>query len=199
MITRPAWSEQLRLATASLPVQLHASDDLAGDMRAVAAIAAAGTGPLVIANADILTQGEALAGLVADPRVATGVLVTQWRASRFAAFGLQSLRNSVLNAGTGYHHLTDATERFLGVVKVAAVHRGELRDAATELGTLLEPGLPEDWRRASELKARQWHDALQRARGRRGAAGPPWWTLPRSSAGSQPAARTRPRCCCARS
>ena len=164
LITRPAWSEQCAsaLAGAPLPVQLHASADLAADMRAVAAIAASGAGPLVLANADILTQGEALAGLLADPRVATGVLVTQWRASRFAAFGIQSLRGFVLNAGTGYHHLTDATERFLGVVKVAPAHRDALRGAATELGELLEQGLPDDWRRASELKRRRWNEALQR-------------------------------------
>jgi len=164
LITRTEWVPQLEpaLAGAHTPVRLHASDDLAGDMRAVAAIAAAGAGPLVIANADVLTQGEALAGLVADPRIATGVLVTQWRASRFAAFGIQSLRDRVLNAGSAYHHVTDATERFLGVIKVAPDHRGELLGVATELGELLGGGLPEEWRRASELKRRQWHAALER-------------------------------------
>ena len=164
VITRGAWTSELEsaLGDAASPVRLHAADDLAGDMRAVAAIAAAGAGPLVIANASILTQGEALAGLVADPRVTTGVLVTQWRATRFTAFGIQSLRGFVLNAGSGYHHVTGATERFLDVIKVGAAHRGDLLRVATELGALLEPGLPEDWRRASEIKQRQWREALER-------------------------------------
>ena len=48
---------------------------------------ARGAGALVVANADILTQGEALAGLLADPRIATGMLTTTVRrVQRYMAF-----------------------------------------------------------------------------------------------------------------
>ena len=122
----------------------------------------------MIASADVLTQGEALAGLLADPRIATGVLVTQWRASRFMAFGAYSRRGLVLNAGSAYHGVRHVTERFLGVVKVAAAHRGTARRRANELAAVLEGPLPEDWRRASELREREWRLALAR-RAARGA------------------------------
>ena len=164
VITRPRWEPQLQSALSGASVAMHlvACDDLAGDLRAVAAITAAGDGPLVIANADLLTQGEALAGLLADPRIATGVLVTQWRVSRFMAFGAYSRRGLVLNAGSPYHGVRHVSERFLGVLKVAAAHRSQLRDAANELAAVLDGPLPEDWRRASELREREWRLALAR-------------------------------------
>src|SRR5687768_3720828 len=67
VITRPAWSG--RLAAHFGDAVIHSSSGLAGDMRAIAEIADMSGGSVVIANADILTQGEVLAGLIADPRI----------------------------------------------------------------------------------------------------------------------------------
>src|SRR3954453_526148 len=58
------------------------SDDAAADLRLVAALAGEGSGPLVFAGAEIIPQREALAGLLADPRVNTGILTTSGKIAR---------------------------------------------------------------------------------------------------------------------
>ncbi|MEA2458959.1 MAG: hypothetical protein QOC95_1931, partial [Thermoleophilaceae bacterium] len=76
VITRPEWEGDLRAALAGheIPVSVVASAGAAGDLTAVARIAAGGSGRLILAYADLLTHREALAGLLADPRVPTGIL-----------------------------------------------------------------------------------------------------------------------------
>src|SRR5437868_2486777 len=66
--------DRLRGQLASLGARsVHVID--AGDaLHAVAAIARAGDGPLVIAQGDLLAHREALATLIADPRLDTAVL-----------------------------------------------------------------------------------------------------------------------------
>src|SRR5215212_2188960 len=64
VLTRPDWTAALASAAKR--------QDIAVDVRG-------GDGTLVVANADILTQREALAGLIADPRVPTGMLTTTVR------------------------------------------------------------------------------------------------------------------------
>ena len=154
VVTRPHWTGPVAAHLGD--VEVHASAGLADDMRAVAAIAAGGRGPVVIANAEILTQGEALAGLLADPRLANGVLVTRWAASRLTAPGLQSRVGQVLAAGSAHHHVSNATERFLGVIKLSADERATLARVAARGGELLDAPLPEHWVNTAALKERQW-------------------------------------------
>ena len=76
--------------------------------------------PMVVANADILTQREALAGLLADPRVATGMLTTTVRrVYRYVGFRTRTRRGRVVSAGSPYHYVHGANGTFLGVLKVA--------------------------------------------------------------------------------
>jgi hypothetical protein len=160
VVTRPQWTGPVAAHFGA--VELHASPDPAGDLRAVAAIAAGGTGPIVVANADILTQREALAGLIADPRLPSGILVTSWGTSRIAAPGVQSRFGRVLVAGSLHHGRVNATERFLGVLKVAADTRGTLEEVAARAAELLDGPLPEHWVSTAAFKERQWRRQLYR-------------------------------------
>jgi hypothetical protein len=160
VVTRPRWAGLLGAQLGG--ARVHDSPGLPGDMRAIAAAAAAGEGPMVIANADILTQHEALAGLLADPRLTSGILVTRWAASRMTAPGVQSRVGQVLTVGTAYHHITNATERFLGVIKLAAAERETLARVATRAGEVLDEPPPEHWVNAAALKERQWRRGLYR-------------------------------------
>ena len=75
---------------------------------------------------------------------------------------MQSRVGQVLTAGTAYHHITNATERFLGVIKLAAAERATLARVAGRAGEVLDEPLPEHWANAAALKERQWRLGLYR-------------------------------------
>ena len=164
VITRPAWAAELEplLREAPVAVRLHSCAAVADDMRAIGRIAAEGESAVVIANAEVLTQREALAGLLADPSIATGVLTTRRRIPRFIAFRTQSQRGLIVRAASPYHRVTQYTEVFLGILKVAGEHRRELIQVAERVAGVLDGPLPDSWRRAAEDKERQWRHALHR-------------------------------------
>ena len=164
VITRPSWLPVLDPSTGDrLRVRLQASPDLAGDLRAVEAIARDGAGALVIADADILTQREALAGLLADPRVPTGMLTTTVRrVYRYVGFRTRTRRGRVVSAGTPYHHVSQPNGTFLGVLKLAPDHREALADVAARMAALVDGPLPEGWVEELESKAGRWKLALHR-------------------------------------
>jgi phosphatidylglycerophosphate synthase len=165
VITRPDWAPALepRVDEGRLAVHVHASPDLAADLRAVAALARDGSGTLVVANADILTQGEALAGLLADPRVTTGILATTVRrVQRQMAFRTRGRRGRVVSAGSPYHYIHQPNGTFLGVLKIAPIHRAALADVAGRLAALVDGPLPEGWREELDAKAGRWKLALHR-------------------------------------
>jgi phosphatidylglycerophosphate synthase len=165
VVTRPEWVGELQpLAEGhGVSVRLQPSPDTAADLHAAAAIARAGDGGLVVANADILTQGEALAGLLADPRVTTGMLTTTVRRiQRQMAFRTRGRRGRVVSAATPYHYIHQPNGTFLGVLKIAPVHREALADVATRLAALVDGSLPEGWREELEAKAGRWKLALHR-------------------------------------
>jgi phosphatidylglycerophosphate synthase len=165
VITRPDWIPVLEPSTADrgLAVRFHGSADLADDLRTVAAIARDGNGALVVADADILTQREALAGLLADPRIATGMLTTTVRrVYRYVGFRTRTRRGRVVAAGTPYHYISQPNGTFLGVLKVAPMHREELIDVAGRLAALVDGPLPDGWQDELDAKAGRWKLALHR-------------------------------------
>jgi phosphatidylglycerophosphate synthase len=165
VITRADWAPVLEPSTQGrgVDVQLHQSADLAGDLRAVEAIARTGGGALVVASADILTQREALAGLLADPRIATGMLTTTIRrVYRYVGFRTRTRRGRVVSAGTPYHYISQPNGTFLGVLKVAPIHREQLADIAARLAALVDGPLPAGWQRELDAKAGRWKLALHR-------------------------------------
>ena len=74
-------SEQLRsLGVEEIHVLTRAqSPDVAADIAFVADVARRAPGAVAVIAGDVVTQREALAGLLADPRVGTGVLSTRAR------------------------------------------------------------------------------------------------------------------------
>ena len=89
----------------------------------------------MVANGDILTQREALAGLLADPRVATGMLTTTVRrVYRYVGFRTRTRRGRVVSAGSPYHYVSQPNGTFLGVLKVAPGDRTALADVAGRAG-----------------------------------------------------------------
>jgi hypothetical protein len=157
VLTRPAWSE----AVATTPgVQVHSGEGPAEDLRAIAAIAAAAAGPLVVAYADIVTQREVLAGLLAEPRIRTGVLTTGGNAARPFGFKTRSNRGRIVSAGSPYHSVRRPTGTFLGVLKVAPADRPGVAPVAEQLAALVEPAPPADWQEELEYKAGHWHRML---------------------------------------
>jgi phosphatidylglycerophosphate synthase len=165
VVTRAEWVEALRPLTGghALSVRVEPSAGLASDLRAVAAIAAGRPGGLVVANADVLTQDEVLAGLLADPRVSSGALATTVRkAQRHMAFRMRGRRGRIVSAGSPYHYVHQPNATFLGVLKVAPPQREALAGVAGRLAELVDGPLPDGWRDELDAKAGRWKLALHR-------------------------------------
>jgi phosphatidylglycerophosphate synthase len=138
-----------------------ASGDLADDLRAIARIARRGAGPLVVALGDIVAHREALAGLLADPRLDTAILAGG-PAKRPWAVRLRIRRHRVMSAGSAYHRVRYPNARFLGVLKVAPQDRGTLAEQAERLAELVSPP-GEAWTHALDDKIeaqRHWLASL---------------------------------------
>jgi CDP-alcohol phosphatidyltransferase-like enzyme len=167
VLTRPAWTGALQpsLHGAELQAQLHSCADAAADLRTIAALARAGDDAIVVINADIVTHREALAGLLADPRIATGILTSTRRViGRPFTYRTRSVRGRVLSAASPYHAVHAPNAKFLGVVKVASAHLEELTDAAERLAAICGPPLPASWQEELDSKEDAWRLALaQRA------------------------------------
>jgi len=152
VVTRPAWEADVRAAGA--PAEVVASPDVQSDLRAVTELArTTGGGGLVAMYGDIACHREALAGLLADPRVTTGVL-TSARA-RAMVFRIRARRGRVLSAGSAYHAVHRPTTTFLGVLKVAPADLPALIAAAEHLAPLsADP--PKAWLQELERKKASW-------------------------------------------
>ena len=126
--------ERLRDQLTSLEInEIHVVDPADG-LSAVAAIARRADGGVVVAAGDIVTHREALAGLLGDPRIQTGVLVTDEDVEGQPR--VRSTRGRVESAASSYHSVHDSTATFLGVLKVAPSDVETLADAAERLATL---------------------------------------------------------------
>ena len=150
VVTRPAWEADVRSA-AGRAADVVVCPDVAADLRLVTEVA--NDGGLVLMNGDIVCHREALAGLLADPRVSTGVL-TSARA-RAMVFRIRARRGRVLSAGSAYHAVHRPTTTFLGVLKVAPADRAALIAAADRLAPLAAAP-PKAWLQELERKEESW-------------------------------------------
>jgi len=140
----------------------HVCEDAAADLRLIAALCREGAGGMVFADADIVTQREALAGLLADPRVTTGILATGGRIARPYGYRHRTRRGRVVSASSPFHTTAVPNQTFLGVLKVAAAERERLARLADDLATL-RAAPPEAWIRELEFcKAGTWKLAAAR-------------------------------------
>ena len=165
VLTRAEWVPALTAAAEGhgIAARVRGVDGTAGALRAVAELAGTGDGTLVVANADILTQREALAGLIADPRVPTGMLTTTVRrVYRYVGLRTRTRRGRVVSAGTPYHYVHGPNGTFLGVLKIAPAHRGALAEVAGRLAGLVEGDLPPGWQDELDHKGERWKLALHR-------------------------------------
>jgi phosphatidylglycerophosphate synthase len=155
VITRRVWEDEVRPLIGP-GVTLAASPDVSHDLRLIAGIARSGGGGIVVANGDIVTHREALAGLLADPRVPTGILATAYnRIGRPYAFRVRSTRGRVVSAASPYHYVHKPNNTFLGVLRVAEANRPLLADLAERLAELTSP-VREDWQGELDRKTHHW-------------------------------------------
>ncbi|GAA3830826.1 hypothetical protein GCM10022226_59620 [Sphaerisporangium flaviroseum] len=114
---------------------------LAGDLRAVAAIARAGSGPVAVLPGDLVAHTEALALLLADPARGTGALVSPESAGRegtgLACPPIRAERGRVIAAGNSFHTVTGANGGFRGVLHVGEPDLPGLAEVAEELADLV--------------------------------------------------------------
>jgi hypothetical protein len=160
VVTRPTWESGIRGA---LPrdAEVLVSPDVTADLSSVAEIAVGtGDGGIVAAYGDILTHTAALAGLLADPRVTTGVLAGG-RAQRPTAFRIRSRRGRVISAASAYHAVYRPTGAFLGVLKIAAADAPAVAAAAQRLAPLAGAP-PQAWLDELDRKEASWRFGLAR-------------------------------------
>lgn len=167
VVTRPDWADAVEAAALGHPAdaRVHASPDLAGDLAHIERLGRRGRDGIVLLAADVLTQREALAGLLADPRIPSGVLSSGGRTGRPFGFRMRARRGRVVSAASPYHLVRHPTSTFLEVLKVAPAERERLADVAGRLRALTEDGLPAGWHAALEEKAGRWRGALRRRGG----------------------------------
>jgi phosphatidylglycerophosphate synthase len=148
VLTRPELAAELERAATTLPIEVSSS--LTEDLRVVESLAREAGGDVVLVQGDILTQREALAGLVADPRIATGVLAGPGDGAE--ASRLRVRRGRVIAAASPFHFVRRPTGSFRGVLRVAAQDSEALGEAAGRLAELTDPEPPPSWARERDRK-----------------------------------------------
>jgi phosphatidylglycerophosphate synthase len=112
--------------------QMTWSGGLTGDLRAVAAIARAGSGPVAVLPGDLVAHTEALALLLADPAHGTGALVSPDHDGP----PVRTERGRVTAAGNSFHTVSSANGGFLGVLHVGEADLVSFAEVADELADL---------------------------------------------------------------
>lgn len=167
VITRPGWESEIKAAVsaANLPLEVRSSADVEQDLATIAEVSAEATAPgqhFVVASADILTHKEALAGLLADPRIVSGILTTTARPKGSWAVRTRAERGRVVSAGSAYHKVRKPTGYFLNVVKVDRRDIAELVASASKLAKLAKAPVSDRWAEAFQLKQDAWRRRMVR-------------------------------------
>jgi phosphatidylglycerophosphate synthase len=137
VLTRPDWEGGVRAAAPEprLPIEIRGSAEATCDLRNIAEIGGRAEQPLLLGWAGVLAHREALANLLADPRVATGMLVSAKRPTGAQEPGLLLVRPGdqgalVVAASEPPGDMEDAlgqlASRLAGLVPVTPVDLGEL-------------------------------------------------------------------------
>jgi CDP-alcohol phosphatidyltransferase len=162
IITRPAWESDLRAALESrAAVEILGSAGVSDDLHVVAQLATGQRdGGLVVMYGDVVTHTQALAGLLADPRVATGILAGGKR--KQMVFRIAARRGRVTSAASPYHAVHRPTSAFLGALKIAPADLEALGRVAERLRPLATDP-PAAWEEELQRKQGQWRLSLYRA------------------------------------
>jgi phosphatidylglycerophosphate synthase len=160
VLTRPEMAPRLAPALEGTAARVQAGAGVAADLRAVEAHARASAGGIVVLSGEVVTQREALAGLLVDPRLGSAALSSGGTAGRPYAYRLRSRRGRVVSAASPYHSTYRSTSSFLGALKVSAADRPALAGLAGRLAALLDGGPPEDWAEELVRKHGSWRLSL---------------------------------------
>jgi hypothetical protein len=184
VVTRPSWREAMEAVAArsGLDVRVLVSGDLAEDLRTAAEVAGEAPGTLLVARADMVTHREALAGLLADPRIVSGILAAPWMGRGAWSFRVRGARRRIVSAGSAFHRVRNSNLSFLGLLKVDRRDVGELAAVAGRLAELAGDR-PAAWDGELARKGAEWRMERWRAAQPAGADEPPpephtWPDLP---------------------
>jgi phosphatidylglycerophosphate synthase len=169
IVTRPAWQAGLEAAVtrSELNATVLTADDASDDFRAAAEVAERAEGALAVLHAHSLTHREALVGLLSDPRITSGALITRFPSEGLSWHEVRFARNRLVSAASPYHYVTRPTGRFLGSLKVGHRERTQLAAVARRLAELASEPRPEPWNVELGRKADEWRLVLrQSANGR---------------------------------
>jgi phosphatidylglycerophosphate synthase len=171
VVTRPDWRAAVEDAAAASGVKVTVvpSGDLGEDLRLTGEIASRSAGPLIVGNAHIVTHREALVGLLADPRIVSGALVTHSARRAPWSFAVHLRRARVVSAASPYHRVKRGSGYFLGLMKVDPRDRERLVAASRDLAELAVDR-PASWdtefeRKAGEWRLRRWDAEVERETG----------------------------------
>jgi phosphatidylglycerophosphate synthase len=181
VVARPGDVAAIREAAAGAPlaVEVVPSEDLAEDMRVTSAVAQRARGQLLIARGEALAHREAIAGLLSDPRIVTGILATGANRRARWAFRTRAARGRLVSASSPFHRTGDPSGHFLGFLKIDARDRERLVGTAERLAGLLADGIPAPWEAELERKALDWRREL-------------WLAAERERTGIRPEREERP-------
>jgi hypothetical protein len=144
VVTRPGWKTAVEGAAekTACSVTVIASEDACEDLRRAGEIAGKAAEPLIIGNAHVLIHREALAALLGDPRILSGVLTSSSETHEAIVFPIRTAQGRLLGAGSAFHRVEQADGHFLGFVKVDPQHREVLDATARRFAELLPDLLP---------------------------------------------------------
>lgn len=144
LLTRPQWVESCA-AAAGAHVDVEGYADLSGMLMRIADVVDDTTSDLLLAHADVLTHHGVIAGMLADPRVRSGVLSTGRMMPGLQAPRLRISRGRVVASESAYHSVKSHNAHLLGICKIGRADLGEAAAAARELAGLSSSGLPDRW------------------------------------------------------
>jgi phosphatidylglycerophosphate synthase len=117
----------------SLDCEVHVVAPDEDGLRAVSDIARTASGAILVGYGDIVIHREALAALLRDPRVPTGILASD---DPGASWAVRTDRGRVLSVASPYHSVGAPNHAFLGLLKVSPGDRDALVDVAGRLAAL---------------------------------------------------------------
>lgn len=144
LLTRPGWVDACAHAV-DVDVEVQGHDGLAGMLSSVADVADDALGDLLVAHADVLTHDGAIAGMLADPRVRSGVLSTGKALPGLLAPRMRITRGRVVASESAYHSVASSNSSLLGIAKIGQSDLGEASAAAREVAGLTTAELPDRW------------------------------------------------------
>jgi hypothetical protein len=161
IVVRPGWTEALQAAADGAPLRVTVlpSGDRCEDLRLTARVADEADGDLLLCPAEAMTHREALAGLVADPRIPSGGLTTSSIETARRALRVRAAGARIIAAASAYHRVGRPNGYFLGVLKVGTRDRAAAAAVARRLAELLDDP-PAGWREAPEQRTDEWRRVL---------------------------------------